>query len=81
MHARNEEGFRHVIDTPHDFIRNIKGVPLPEKQFWALAKSLDIGPCNKEARFGWSDGFAEKGFYLYQHDDTYALLIINEEDQ
>ena len=81
MHTKNEEGFRPVISYPYDFIKNVKGITLPEKQYWALCKSLNIGPSNKEANFGWSDDYDEKGFYLYQHDDRYSLLTIRAEDQ
>ena len=81
MQKRNGQGFRPIIGYPFGLIKNMRAVPLPERQYWALAKSLDLYPCNKEANFGWSDDYNEKGFYLYQHDDTYALLTINAEDQ
>ncbi len=76
MSKRNEEGFRLVIDRPHEKGIIKTQIKMEKAQFWALAESLSLRPTNQEAAFGWSDDFIENGYYLLYHDDIYYLLTI-----
>ena len=76
LRKRNELGFVERVGYPHDWGIVEAGIELEREIFGAICTQLEIKPENKVAEYGWCDRWCEKGYYLYQHDDSFALLTI-----